>query len=272
MSHLLDLAAALVVALSLAHSWLGERYLLQRLFRRDDLPRLFGSADFTRRTLRFAWHVTSVAWLGLAAVLVVLARPPISANALGLAVGLAFLVQGVVALVGSRGRHLSWPAFLAVGVLAILATRGAPGFPDAGADGAAGAAPAPALVAELTRQADQWDRDIVHRRSAAIAANMADDFRQIASDGSVADKAAFLRAITSPDLVIDPYTVEDFDVRIHGVGGDVALLSGRTRMTGRYQGEPFTSHYRYIDTYIRRDGRWQVVSVQTTKLREAPAK
>jgi hypothetical protein len=125
-SHLLDLAAALVVALGLAHSFLGERYILQRLFRRDDLPRLFGSADFTRRTLRFAWHVTSVAWLGLAAVLVVLARPPVSARTLGLSVGLAFLVQGAIALVGSRGRHLSWPVFLAVGLLAILATRGTP--------------------------------------------------------------------------------------------------------------------------------------------------
>ncbi len=126
MSPLLDLAAALVVALGVAHSWLGERYLLRRLFRRDDLPQLFGSADFTRRTLRFAWHVTSVAWLGLAAVLVVLARPPISASALGLSVGLAFLVQGVIALVGSRGQHLSWPVFLAIGLLAIFATRGAP--------------------------------------------------------------------------------------------------------------------------------------------------
>lgn len=52
--NLLDLAAALVVALGLAHSLLGERYILQRLLRREDLPRLFGSADFTRRTLRFA--------------------------------------------------------------------------------------------------------------------------------------------------------------------------------------------------------------------------
>ena len=43
------------------------------------------------------------------------------------------------------------------------------------------------------------------------------------------------------------------------------------RMTGRYKGEPFTTHYRYIDTYVRRDGRWQVVSVQTTKVREAAA-
>lgn len=37
---------------------------LVRLFRRADLPHLFGSDLFTRRTLRLAWHLTSVARLG----------------------------------------------------------------------------------------------------------------------------------------------------------------------------------------------------------------
>ena len=120
------------------------------------------------------------------------------------------------------------------------------------------------VVAELTRQAEQWDKDIVRKDRSAIAANMADDFRQIRSDGSIVDKATFLRDITSPDLVIDPYTVEDFSVRVYG---DTALLCGRTQMTGRYAGEAFESHYRYIDIYVRRDGRWFVCSVQTTPIR-----
>ena len=38
---------------------------------------------------------------------------------------------------------------------------------------------------------------------------------------------------------------------------------------GRDKREPLSTHYRYIDTYVRRDGRWQVVSGQTTKSREA---
>ena len=62
---LLFLAAGLVLLVGLAHSYLGERYILIRLFRRSDLPHLFGSDVFTRRTLRFAWHLTTVAWWGL---------------------------------------------------------------------------------------------------------------------------------------------------------------------------------------------------------------
>ena len=117
-------AAALVLAVGVAHSYLGERYILIRLFRREDLPRLFGSTAFTTRTLRFAWHITTVAWWGFAVLLVVLAHPPVSRSAIGIVVGSTFLVHGFVALIASRGRHLSWPVFLAIGVLAIFATRG----------------------------------------------------------------------------------------------------------------------------------------------------
>ncbi len=119
----LDLALVLILAVSVAHSYLGERYILVRLFCREDLPRIFGSAKFTRRTLRFAWHITSVAWLGFAAVLYLLAHGPSTRSAIGLVVGVTFLANGAIALFASRGKHLSWPVFFAIGVLAILATR-----------------------------------------------------------------------------------------------------------------------------------------------------
>lgn len=125
----------------------------------------------------------------------------------------------------------------------------------------------PALVAALTAQADRWDKAIVSKDRAAIESNMADDFRNIDGSGDVESKAPFVDDLMSPDLVIHPYTVEDFDVRVYG---DVALLSGRTRMTGAYRGKPFTSHYRYIDIYLRRGGEWKIVSVQVSRI-PAPA-
>ena len=120
-----------------------------------------------------------------------------------------------------------------------------------------------ALIAALTRQADAWDKAIVGKDRAAIEANMSEDFRQIGSNGEVETKQSFIDDLVSPELQIDPYTVEDFDVRLYG---EVALLSGRTRMTGRYQGKPFSSHYRYVDVYVHAAGQWKVVSVQTTRL------
>lgn len=115
-------ATALLVGVALAHSYLGERYILMRLFRRQNLPHLFGSDRFTKRTLRFAWHLTSVAWLGFACVLGVLATqaPPLPGVLLVIAV--TFLLTSLVIAVASRGRHLAWPVFLLVGLLAWFAS------------------------------------------------------------------------------------------------------------------------------------------------------
>ena len=123
MDTLLFLAAFLATAIGIAHSYLGERYILIRLFRRDDLPKLFGSSEFTIRTLRFAWHVTTIAWWGFAVILVVLANTSVTTSIIGLVIGCTFLVHFAIALVGARGKHLSWPIFLAIGILAIYATR-----------------------------------------------------------------------------------------------------------------------------------------------------
>ena len=120
----------------------------------------------------------------------------------------------------------------------------------------------------LIAQADAWDKAIVRKDRAAVEANVAPGFFHIGGDGSVSDRAAFLADLLDPELTIAPYTVEDLSVRLPGP--DTALLSGTTHMTGSYKGTPFESNYRYIDTYVRKNGLWQVVAVQITKL--APAK
>jgi ketosteroid isomerase-like protein len=131
--------------------------------------------------------------------------------------------------------------------------------------GLAQAAPPPKLVALLKAQADAWDQAIIRKDRAAIEANMAEDFRQIDARGHVETKASFVDGLVTPDLALDPYSVEDFEVRVYG---DTALVSGRTRMTGRYQGRPFNTHYRYIDIYVKRRGAWKIVSVQISPIKD----
>jgi hypothetical protein len=123
-SDALHLTALLIVLVGLGHSYLGERFILIRLLRRGDLPKVLGSEEFTAQTLRFAWHITSIAWVGLAAVLVAATRAPVDAEILGMIVGVTFLLHFVVALLGSRGKHISWLLFLIIGAVAIYATRG----------------------------------------------------------------------------------------------------------------------------------------------------
>jgi len=124
MNLLLLAATVLTIAIGITHSWLGERYIISRLLRRDDLPKLFGDDSFTRQTLRFAWHLTTVAWSGLAAVLLVLSGVMIGvrvSDGLIFAVAQTFVASAVLALILTRGRHLSWVVYSIIAALCLLA-------------------------------------------------------------------------------------------------------------------------------------------------------
>jgi len=118
MNKPLLVAAALMGLIAVAHSSLGERYILIRLFRRNNLPNLFGSDEFTKQTLRLAWHITTAMGLGLAAILIVLALPGGEVGrTIPKIISATCVLSGLVAFVGSRGRHLAWIAFFAVAAL-----------------------------------------------------------------------------------------------------------------------------------------------------------
>jgi hypothetical protein len=116
------LAAALLVFLTgCAHSYLGERYILIRLFRRGGLPKLFGGTEFTQGTLRFAWHITTVAWWAMALLLVFAHRGSLSATVAVQTIGGAAVASAALPIVFTRGRHLSWVVFLLVAALVFSA-------------------------------------------------------------------------------------------------------------------------------------------------------
>lgn len=116
-------AGVLIVFISLVHSILGEKYLLTRLFRRDNLPKILGSDWFTKQTLRFAWHITSIAWLGFAAILFQLAlEGSVNHKTLLMIIAITFAISGLVSFAFSKTKHLSWVVFWAISGLCYWAT------------------------------------------------------------------------------------------------------------------------------------------------------
>ena len=104
-------SACLAIFIGLVHSYLGERYILTRLFK-GELPKLLGSDWFTKRTLRFAWHLTTVAWWGFAAVLFILSSPSEDTqNQILVVIAVVFFVSGLFSSVFTKGKHISWVFF-----------------------------------------------------------------------------------------------------------------------------------------------------------------
>lgn len=114
------IGAFLLFFIGCVHSYLGEKYILIRLFRRDNLPKLSGSDWLTKRILRFAWHITTLAWWGFGAILYLLSGPVENLrHELFIIIAVVFALSGAMSLVFSRGKHLSWLVFFMIAATSV---------------------------------------------------------------------------------------------------------------------------------------------------------
>ena len=110
--YLLLVAAAVLAFIGAMHSYLGERHVLRPILALPNLPKLGGSRDYMESVLRFAWHLTSVAWWGTSATLVLLWRGQ-GVAAIGGVLAATFALHGLTILLIKHGtRHPAWPLFL----------------------------------------------------------------------------------------------------------------------------------------------------------------
>jgi ketosteroid isomerase-like protein len=87
---------------------------------------------------------------------------------------------------------------------------------------------------------------------------LADDFLNTNPDGSLVDKAGFLKQI-EPAATVRDLACHDVNIRIMG---DVAIIHARTAYS-YLDGRPGSG--RYTDIWARRDGRWLCVAAQVAR-------
>ena len=125
-------------------------------------------------------------------------------------------------------------------------------------------AQSPATNAEIRAVADAFDAAQQHRDRAALDALLAPDFLIVYGSGKVGGRADFIAGFTGPGVTLDPFVITD---RLFArVSPDVAIVGGDGRMSGTEGGKRFARHFRYSDTFVRRDGKWWAIFTQVTPL------
>jgi ketosteroid isomerase-like protein len=89
---------------------------------------------------------------------------------------------------------------------------------------------------------------------------LAPDFHCSHPDGTLVDRATFLRQTAKP-VTIANLTAEDVMIRM--IGDDVAIIHARTVFT-RPDGS--AGGGRYTDVWAKQEGRWLAVSAHVTRL------
>ena len=108
-----------------------------------------------------------------------------------------------------------------------------------------------------------WN-EAFHRQDVAfIEGLLADEFTATYDDGSRGDKAGELALTAEFNQQVLPAIQEDFTVRVYR---ETAVLWFTMRLVGIRQGERAEVMFRYTDVWVLRDGRWQCVSTQSTKI------
>jgi ketosteroid isomerase-like protein len=125
-----------------------------------------------------------------------------------------------------------------------------------------------AIEAELTRIENDWPRIIKEHDAAAIRKMEADDAVFVYPDGSLGDKAQDIKDTESGALSADSWEVADLKVNV--LDKDSAVVSGRSIVKGGKYKMPdgkvqdISGEYRWVDTFARRNGQWQVVAGAAT--------
>ena len=97
----------------------------------------------------------------------------------------------------------------------------------------------------------------------ALARLLSDDYIFTDAQGQQVTKAEWLADMASGKLRFDSVESTALQVRTYG---DAAVAIGRVAMKGLYNGEPFEGHHCYTATYVKLDGRWQLVAEQANQL------
>jgi hypothetical protein len=116
----------------------------------------------------------------------------------------------------------------------------------------------------LAEAARAFDDAQFHHDRAALERFLAPDFLFVTGKGEALGRDGFIAGATTPGEVLEPFVIAHH--RVEPQGADGGVVSGEGIERGTQDGKPFVSHFRYVDAFARRHGRWVVVYTQVTSL------
>ena len=96
-----------------------------------------------------------------------------------------------------------------------------------------------------------------------LGALLADEYVGYDPVGNPQDKSMSLDAYRPGAARLDTYDCEDVETRVIG---EVGIITGTGYIHGTFAGAEFEHDLRFLDLYVYRGGRWQLLLSQVTPL------
>src|SRR5436305_1483867 len=105
---------------------------------------------------------------------------------------------------------------------------------------------------------------ILKADNSAAEKYLTSDYLGIGPDGVTQNKSEFLSDIKSGGLKLESSKYSDMKVQV--ADADMAVVVYRSDDKGTYQGKDITGQYRWLDVFVKRDGKWQIAIDQGTQI------
>jgi ketosteroid isomerase-like protein len=111
---------------------------------------------------------------------------------------------------------------------------------------------------------EERNRAILRGDAAALDRMTSDDYTFITLRGELRTKAEIVKGFQSGSFKYESRTISDLNIRLYG---DTAIVTGRSTQKGVENGKDYSGDYRFTRVYVKENGRWLTVALQTTPVR-----
>ena len=118
---------------------------------------------------------------------------------------------------------------------------------------------------EILRLEDARNQAVIHGDVTALDRMTSDDYTFITLRGELRTKSDILKGFASGSFHYESRQISDLKVRVHW---DTAIVTGRSVQKGMENGKDYSGDYRFTRVYVRENGRWLTVALQTTLVQQ----
>ena len=122
---------------------------------------------------------------------------------------------------------------------------------------------AAAIEQTLKQMERDWNQATIAKDFKTVDRIMADDWTGVDFHGMTVTKAETMEELKSGESSNESVELGEMQVKVFG---NTAMVMGTDTEKSTYQGKDSSGKYAWLDVFTMRDGRWQAVASQSTKI------